>query len=187
MLSFPPPFGSSEAENRPTASFGNSDANGGGAVLGKLAGIARHGRPRGPMETLDRVAVNRVEGIHGDFRGATRPGKVPRRQVSLIEAESWAAAMAELGRSGEDFVPWYERRANLLVQGLRLPREPGTVVLIGASLRIEVTCECDPCSRMEEIAPGLKAVLIPDWRGGVLGKVIADGEIAIGDEIRIEE
>ncbi|MGN6358454.1 MAG: MOSC domain-containing protein [Novosphingobium sp.] len=139
------------------------------------------------METLDRVAVNRIEGVHGDFRGAVRPGKVPKRQVSLIEAESWAAAMAQLGRSGDDWVPWHERRANLLVEGLRLPREPGKVIAIGASLRIETTCECDPCSRMEEIAPGLKAVLIPDWRGGVLGKVIADGEIAVGDEIRIEE
>lgn len=139
------------------------------------------------METLDHVAVNAVEGVHGDFRGAVRPGKAPRRQVSLIEAESWAAAMAELGRSGDDLIPWYERRANLLVAGLRLPREAGVVIAIGASLRIETTRECDPCSRMEEIAPGLKAVLIPDWRGGVLGKVITDGEIAVGDEIRIEE
>jgi MOSC domain-containing protein YiiM len=187
VLRFPPPFGSDEVENRETVSLGSADANGGGAAAGRLGGIARHGRPRGPMETLDHVAVNRIEGIHGDFRGAARPGKVPRRQISLMEAESWAAAMAELGRSGEGFVPWQERRANLLVEGLRLPRKPGTVIAIGASLRIELTCECDPCSRMEEIAPGLKAVLIPDWRGGVLGKVITDGEIAVGDEIRIEE
>jgi MOSC domain-containing protein YiiM len=156
------------------------------AAGGRLAGIARHGRPRGPMETLERVAVNRIEGIHGDFRGAARPGKVPKRQVSLMEAESWAQAMAELGLGGDHFVPWYERRANLLVQGLRLPREAGTVIAIGASLRIEMTCECDPCSRMEEVAPGLKAVLLPNWRGGILGKVITDGEIAVGDEIRIE-
>ena len=150
-------------------------------------GIARHDRPRGPMETLDRVAVDRTEGVHGDFRGAVRPGKAPRRQVSLIEAESWAAAMAELGRAGDTLVPWYQRRANLLVEGLRLPREPGAVIAIGTSLRIEITRECDPCSRMEEIASGLKAVLIPDWRGGVLGRVITDGEIAVGDEVRIEE
>lgn len=156
-------------------------------MTGRLAGIARHDRPRGPMETLDRVVVGAVEGVHGDFRGAVRPGKVPRRQVSLIEAESWAVAMAELGRRGDDLIPWYERRANLLVEGLRLPREPGKIIAIGATLRIETTRECDPCSRMEEIAPGLKAVLIPDWRGGVLGRVISDGEIAVGDEVRIEE
>ena len=139
------------------------------------------------METLQRVAVNRTEGVHGDFRGAARPGKPPRRQISLIEAESWAAAMAELGCEGDKAIPWYARRVNLLVEGLRFPREPGVVIAIGATLRIETTRECDPCSRMEEIAPGLKAVLTPDWRGGVLGRVITDGEIAVGDEVRIEE
>ena len=153
---------------------------------GRLVGIARHGRPRGPMETLDAVSVSQDAGLQGDFRGAVRPGRKPKRQVSLIEAESWQAAMAELGREGEALVPWFERRANLLTQGIRLPRETGVVVAIGATLRIEVTGECDPCSRMEEVAPGLKAVLIPDWRGGVLGRVLADGEIALGDEVRIE-
>lgn len=134
------------------------------------------------MEVLDRVAVARELGLRGDFRGAIRPGKSGRRQVSLLEAASWDAALAELGAS----IPWQERRANLLVAGLRLPREAGRIIAIGPTLRIETTCECDPCSRMEEIAPGLKAALLPDWRGGVLGRVIADGEIAVGDEVRIE-
>jgi len=150
---------------------------------GRLLGIARRDRPRGPMETVTRVLVTREEGLRGDFRGALRPGKKNWRQVSLLEAESWAEAMALLGAD----VPWQERRANLLVGGLKLPRRTGAVLAIGASLRIETTGECDPCSRMEEVAPGLKAALMPFWRGGVLGKVLADGEIAIGDEIRIEE
>ena len=155
-------------------------------AAGRLGGIARHDRPRGPIETVGRVAVTRLEGIHGDFRGAVRPGKAPRRQISLIEAESWAAALADLRLNGEDAPPWHARRANLLVEGLRLPREPGAVIAIGDALRIEVTRECDPCSRMEEIAPGLKAALTPDWRGGVLGRVLDEGEIAVGDEVRIE-
>lgn len=135
------------------------------------------------METVGHVHVTTGEGLRGDFRGAVRPGKKAKRQVSLIEAESWAAAMADLGTE----IPWFERRANLLVEGLRLPREAGKVIAIGETLRIETTVECDPCSRMEEIAPGLKAALLPDWRGGVLGRVISDGEIAVGDEVRIEE
>ena len=152
-------------------------------MAGRLKGIARHDRPRGPMETVGHIRVSREEGLHGDFRGAIRPGKSGRRQISLIEAESWRAAMADLGTE----IPWQERRANLLIEGIRLPREAGKVIAIGASLRIETTTECDPCSRMEEIAPGLKAALMPDWRGGVLGRVISDGEIAVGDEVRIEE
>lgn len=156
-------------------------------MSGRLAGIARHGRPRGPIEVLDHIAVTSAEGLHGDFRGAVKPGKVPRRQVSLIEADSWAAAMADLGLSGRDAPPWYARRANLLVEGLQLPQEAGRVIAIGTSLRIEISQECDPCSRMEEIAPGLKAALTSDWRGGVLGRVLTDGDIVIGDEVRIEE
>ena len=135
------------------------------------------------MQTVEQVLVTRQHGVAGDFRGAVRPGKVPWRQVSLIEAESWAAAMAALGAD----IPWFERRANLLVAGVKLPRRTGAVIAIGADLRIETTGECDPCSRMEEIAPGLKAALTPFWRGGVLGRVISDGTIAVGDQVRIEQ
>ncbi len=149
---------------------------------GLLQGIARHDRPRGPIETVSRVRVTEGEGVHGDLRGALRPGKSGKRQITLMEAESWAAALADLKID----LPWHVRRANLLVSGLRLPREPGAIIRIGATLRIRVNCECDPCSRMDEIAPGLKAALLPDWRGGVCGKVISDGDIAIGDEVRIE-
>jgi len=153
--------------------------------MGRLAGIARHSGPRAPMEELSRATVTCEAGVEGDGRGATHRRK--GRQVTLIEAESWAAAMAELGLSGGGILPWYSRRANLLIEGLRLPREPGVVIAVGDGLRIEVTMECDPCSRMDEIRPGLRQSLAPDWRGGVLGIVLSDGEIAVGDEVRIEQ
>ena len=151
-------------------------------MAGRLAGIARHDRPKGPMETVDHVAVTAAEGVHGDFRGglaATKPGR--RRQVSLIEAESVTAAMAEAGAVLE----WSDCRRNLLVQGLRLPREEGLRVQIGDSLVLEITGECDPCERMDALHEGLRAAMTPDWRGGFLGRVIEDGEIAVGDDIRI--
>ncbi len=156
--------------------------------MGRLIGIARRLRPRAPMEELRSVTVTAAAGVHGDFRGAVRPGRKPRRQVSLMEIESWQAALDDLHASdlfGER-PPWHSRRANLLVEGLRFPRETGYVVAIGQTLRIAITMECDPCSRMEEVAPGLKGALMPDWRGGVLGTVLDDGEIAVGNEIRIE-
>lgn len=153
-----------------------------GQRSGVLKGIARHDRPRGLIETISRVRVTEGEGVHGDLRGALRPGKTGKRQITVMEAESWAAALADLKID----LPWHVRRANLLVSGLRLPRQPGAIIRIGEALRIRINCECDPCSRMDEIAPGLKAALLPDWRGGVCGKVISDGDIAIGDEVRIE-
>lgn len=157
-------------------------------AAGRLGGIARHDRPQGPIETLGRAAVTAAEGVHGDFRGAMAANKKTRkRQVSLIEAESWAAALDDLGIPPEERPAWHVRRANLLVEGLRLPREPGKVIAIGASLRIEVMVETEPCERMDALLPGLKAAMTPDRRGGVCGRVLTDGEIALGDEVRIEE
>ena len=94
-------------------------------MTGRLAGIARHDRPKGPMETVDHVAVTAAEGVHGDFRGglaATKPGR--KRQVSLIEAECVSAALAASGA----VIDWSDCRRNLLVQGVRLPRAEGTRV-----------------------------------------------------------
>lgn len=157
-------------------------------MTGRLRGIARHDRPRGPMETVGHIAVSAAEGLHGDFRGAMAATKKTRkRQVSLIEVESWQAALDDLGVREHERLAWWNRRANLLVEGLRLPREPGRIIAIGATLRIETTVETEPCDRMDDLLPGLRAALSPDWRGGVCGRVIDDGEIAVGDEVRIEE
>lgn len=148
---------------------------------GIIAGIARHARPRGPMETLDRVAITVEAGLDGDFRGAVKPGGRGRRQVSLIERGDWDAAMAELGARHH----WSARRCNLLVDGLDLPQVDGARLRIG-NVVLTVTQECDPCSRMEEIEPGLKAALSPDWRGGVLTRVLSGGTIALGNTITVE-
>jgi MOSC domain-containing protein YiiM len=157
-------------------------------TVGRLGGIARHDRSYGPIETVDRVAVTIAEGVHGDIRGAMAATKRTRkRQVSLIEVESWEAALDDLGVPSGDRLPWHARRANLLIEGLRLPREAGKVIAIGKTLRIETTVETEPCERMNALLPGLKAALMPDWRGGVCGRVLTDGEIAVGDEVRIEQ
>jgi MOSC domain-containing protein YiiM len=134
------------------------------------------------METVESVEVTIEGGIHGDFRGWVKPGGKGKRQVTLMEAGDWEAAMAEVGHN----LPWWNRRANLLVTGLDLPQVPGALLRIGTDVVLRINCECDPCSRMEEIAEGLKAALLPDWRGGVCTRVLAGGHIAIGDRIRIE-
>lgn len=149
--------------------------------LGVLAGIARHAFPKAPMELVDHVDVTVDGGLHGDFRGAVKPGGRGRRQVTLMEAGDWAAAMAELGHA----IAWQERRANLLVEHLDLPQTAGTLIGIGAEVVLEITVECDPCSRMETIATGLKAALTPDWRGGACSRVRRGGRIAVGDPILI--
>jgi MOSC domain-containing protein YiiM len=150
-------------------------------MVGRIAGIARHARPKAPMEVIGHATVTLAGGIQDDFRGAMK-GKPHKRQVTLIEANDWAAAQELVGHN----IAWQERRANLLVEGFDLPQQPGARLRVGTAL-LEVTCETDPCERMEELAEGLRAALIPDWRGGICTKVVEAGEIAVGDTIRIEE
>ncbi|WP_294294026.1 MOSC domain-containing protein [uncultured Sphingomonas sp.] len=149
--------------------------------MGVLLGIARHARPKAPMEVIEHARVTPETGIAGDFRGAMK-GKPYKRQVTLIERGDWDAAMAEVGHS----IGWQERRANLLVDGLDLPQTKGVRLRIGADVVLEITRETDPCERMEALAEGLRAALTPDWRGGACAMVVTGGEIAVGDEIRIE-
>ena len=133
------------------------------------------------METLDHADVTVEEGLHGDFRGSLKPGR-NQRQVTVMAVEGWRDALQELDAA----VSWEQRRVNLLVEGLELERTEGARIIFDSGLVLEVTGECDPCSRMEEIAPGLKAVLLPHWRGGVTTIVIESGPIRVGDNVRIE-
>ena len=133
------------------------------------------------METLDHVQVTVAEGLHGDFRGSLKPGR-NKRQVTVMTAEGWRDALNELKAQ----LPWEQRRVNLLVDGVTLEESAGRRLIFDSGLVLEVTGECDPCSRMEEVAPGLKAVLLPHWRGGVTTRVIEDGLIRVGDKVRIE-
>jgi MOSC domain-containing protein YiiM len=110
-----------------------------------------------------------------------RPGATDGRLVALRGAHRGRAALDELGT----VVEWQERRANLLLDGIELPQRAGAVVRIGGDVRLEITCECDPCSRMDAIVPGLKAVLTPDWRAGALARVLDGGDIRVGVAVMI--
>jgi MOSC domain-containing protein YiiM len=150
-------------------------------MTGTLLGIARHARPRGVMETVEQAEIGLETGVRGDFRGSLKPGR-NKRQVTVMTADCWRAAIAELGAS----IAWELRRVNLLVDGLELEGTKGATISFAGGVVLEVTGECDPCSRMEEIAPGLKAALLPHWRGGVTTIVRQEGRIAVGDSVRID-
>ncbi|NIY76561.1 MOSC domain-containing protein [Thalassospira sp. HF15] len=143
-------------------------------IKAELIGIARKARPRAPMESLDQVDVTTELGIDGDFRG-----KLRRRQVTILAEEDWQAACNEISRTD---IPWTERRANLYVRGIALPRTKGSKLSIG-NVMFEITGETDPCNRMDAVAMGLQEALRPDWRGGVTCRVIKGGTLAIGDPV----
>ncbi len=148
---------------------------------GVIAGLARHAAPRAAMEVIDRATITPERGVEGDCKGRFKPGGRNRRQVTLIERGDWEAATAALGVD----LPWSDRRANILVDGIDLPQLPGTVLRIG-DVRLVVMVECDPCHRMDALAPGLQHALRDDWRGGVCTRVLTGGDIAVDDAITVE-
>ena len=139
--------------------------------MGRLAAIARKSGKRAPMEEIDVGRITAAAGLEGDAQGQPGP-----RQITVVAAEDWAAACADLGAE----VPWTLRRANLLVEGVALPREPGARINIG-DVVLEVTGETTQCERMDEGHAGLRAALAPDWRAGCSCRVMAGGDISVGD------
>ncbi len=143
--------------------------------MGRLVGIARRKEKRAAMETLESAEVREESGVANDFRG--KPGK---RQVTLVSASAWAAVCDELGQE----IPWTTRRANLLIEGVNFPKRTGDVIEVGG-VRLLVTMEVDPCSRMEEQVAGLKQAMTPDWRGGVACTVLKGGTVRLGDDVAV--
>lgn len=144
-----------------------------GNNMGVLAGIARRDGKRAPMQTLQEADISIRTGVAMDSRG--KPGS---RQVTVMALSSWRDACAEVGSD----IAWTTRRANLLVDGIALPDTIGATLRIG-KVRLLVTGEVDPCSRMDEQCPGLTAALKPAWRGGASCKVIVGGRVGVGDSV----
>jgi MOSC domain-containing protein YiiM len=108
-------------------------------------------------------------GIPGDAHFA--PGSL--RQLLLIEAETLAELGVETGAVKE----------NITVEGLTLMGLPAGTRLEVGQAELEITKECEPCSRMDEIRDGLKAELI--GRRGMMARVSRPGLVRRGDPIRV--
>lgn len=154
----------------------------GSPTRGQLAGIARRPAVRAPMEEIAAGHIGVDTGLAGDHKGP----KFPNRRITVLAREAWEEALAELeSADGSPVVlPWTARRANLLVEGVALPKARGGIVRIGP-VKLEVTYPTQPCSRMEEAHVGLLKALHPDWRGGITCRVLEGGEVRIGDEVEV--
>ena len=122
-------------------------------------------------------------------RVARDPSQPNLRQVHLIHAElhdelAAAGFVLVAGQMGE----------NVTTRGVDLLALPnGTVLHLGGSARVEVTGLRNPCLQLEGIHHGLMAaVLDRDADGnlvrkaGIMGVVLAGGEVRLGDPIRVE-
>ncbi len=138
-------------------------------------------------------------GVEGDAHAGTTvkhrsrvardPSQPNLRQVHLIHAELHdelrAAGFAvTAGQMGE----------NVTTRGVDLLALPaGTRLHLGESAVVEITGLRNPCAQLDRIQPGLMAaVLDRDADGnlirkaGVMGIIVAGGEVRPGDPIRVE-
>jgi MOSC domain-containing protein YiiM len=75
-------------------------------------------------------------------------------------------------------------RRNLVVSGINLMALKNQRLRVGAAL-LEIVGPCQPCSRMEEaIGPGGYAAM--RGHGGMTGRVLVGGTIAVADAVRAE-
>ncbi|HTQ79907.1 MAG TPA: MOSC domain-containing protein [Thermoanaerobaculia bacterium] len=152
---------------------------------GRLRAIFIKRMKRGPMDPKERAELVAGRGLVGNADQGRR------RQVTLIEEERWADALAEIAEIPEvaelgAHLDPRTRRANLLISGFPLKGTRGRILTIGAC-RLRILGETRPCERMDEACRGLRKALDPDWRAGAFAEVLTGGEIALGDELAWEE
>src|SRR5262245_34887543 len=167
-----------------------------GAVIVAVSRSPRHTFSKAPDAWIRLLAGLGVEGdahmgerVKHRSRVARDPTQPNLRQVHLIHAE----LQEELKRAGFS-VAAGDMGENITTRGIDLLGLPtGTRLHIGASAVVEVTGLRNPCDQLDQFQSGLRAaVLGRDEQGnlirkaGVMGIVLASGEVQAGDVIGIE-
>ena len=128
---------------------------------------------RQPMKVVESATFVAGQGIEGD-RHATSNRDLQDRQVLLMDGETLQALGLDRGRIKE----------NSTSTGIDVARlEPGQQVALGDDVVIRISRPCAPCSRMDEIRPGLQQEL--EGRRGKLASVVEGGTVRVGDAIRL--
>ena len=164
-----------------------------------VAAVSRSARHTLVKSNEDSIRLLPGLGVDGDAhlgatvkhrsRVARDPTQPNLRQVHLIHAELHEELRAagfpvSAGQMGE----------NITTQGVDLLGLPaGTRLSLGGAAIVEVTGLRNPCTQLDRIQPGLMAATLGrDEHGnlvrkaGIMGIVVAGGEVRPGDPIRVE-
>jgi hypothetical protein len=125
---------------------------------------------RAPMATKNQISAMANYGIVGD-RHAKENGN---RQILILDKEIL----------DKFCLPSGALRENITVENLNSQQMmTGARIAIGADVILEITGDCPPCSRMDEIREGLQSQLV--GQRGVLAKVIEGGTVNTGEGISL--
>ena len=124
------------------------------------------------MESVSNINMIEGVGIEGDLH-AKPDGSRKRRQVLIMDRETLTEFDLADGVIKE----------NLTIEGLRMDLlQDNQLILIGDA-ELKITEDCAPCSRMDEIQPGLQNALL--GRRGKLAQIVKSGPVELGDQITI--
>ncbi len=126
-----------------------------------------------PMKEVAQANFITGQGMQGD-RHLRSDGLRAKRQVLIMDVETLNHFGLEPGQV----------RENVTLEGLDLSTiSAGDRVSLGADVVLEITGDCEPCARMDEIRPGLKEEI--DGKRGVLAFVEKGGVVSIGSEVGV--
>jgi len=128
---------------------------------------------REPMKEIAQANFITGQGMQGD-RHLRSDGLRAKRQVLIMDVETLNHFGLEPGQV----------RENVTLEGLDLSTiSAGDRVSLGDDVVLEITGDCEPCARMDEIRPGLKEEI--DGKRGVLAFVEKGGVVSIGSEVGV--
>ena len=128
---------------------------------------------REPMKEVAQANFITGQGMQGD-RHLRSDGLRAKRQVLIMDVETLNHFGLEPGQV----------RENVTLEGLDLSTiSAGDRVSLGDDVVLEITGDCEPCARMDEIRPGLKEEI--DGKRGVLAFVEKGGGVSIGSEVGV--
>lgn len=145
--------------------------------VGKVVWIGVRPGRREAVQAISTVHARIGAGLEGDrYRGRADS----KRQVTLIQAEHLAAVGSMLG---EEAINPARTRRNIVVQGINLLALKDKRFRVGDAI-FEYTGLCHPCSRMEEeLGPGGYNAM--RGHGGITVKVVQEGVVQVGDEVKV--
>jgi MOSC domain-containing protein YiiM len=166
------------------------------AIVTAVSRKAGHGVRKQQQEAIRLLAGLGVEHdahagdrVQHRSRVARDPEQPNLRQVHLMASE----LHDELARGGFAIEPG-DMGENVTTRGVDLLALPsGTRLWLGEKAVVEITGLRNPCAQLDELAPGLLGAVVErsgDRRlvrkAGIMGIVIAGGEVKRGDAIELE-
>ena len=128
---------------------------------------------REPMKEVNDANFITGQGMEGD-RHLRSDGRRSNRQVLIMDSETM---------SHIDLLPG-QVRENVTVTGLDFSSiSAGDKVSLGGDVILEITGDCEPCARMDELRPGLKDEI--DGKRGLLAFVEKGGVVSVGAEVGV--